>query len=195
MLKGSPCPSKISGAQLQPPSVLLNGLFTQKEQYLHIPGTHKKLPMASPVPHILASPVLPCLEREGPATPPGLSKSLGWLGPSCWSSRSRSLQVSMGPTSTGCSAPQLQVCSGVLLVLTSHRTTLTKLFESTWSAAPLRIPRSCLNAATQVCHKRHCQNVLRAALERLPSPSQLQSVCPLPIFSWKTSSSPSLCLN
>lgn len=115
MLKGILCPSKISGAQFQPPSVLLNGLFTWKEQYLHIPGTRKRLPMASLVPHILASPVLPCLEREGPATPPGLSKSLGWLGPSCWSSRSRSLQVSMGPTSTGCGAAQLRVCSGVLL--------------------------------------------------------------------------------
>lgn len=75
MLKGILCPSKLSGTQLHPPSVLLNRLFKTSTWEGAVPantGMCKRLPMASLVPCILASPVRPYFEGKGPATPPGL---------------------------------------------------------------------------------------------------------------------------
>lgn len=67
MLKGILCPSKISGTQRHPPSVLLNSLFKMPTWEGVGPGMHKRFPVASLV--------LPYFEGKGHASPLGL-----WVG-------------------------------------------------------------------------------------------------------------------
>lgn len=211
MLKGILCPSKISGTQLHPSSVLLNCLFKTsvwEGANTWDVNTCKYLGCERVFPRHCWCLVLwlfqCCPVSKGKALPH--HQVCGWWSQRLWVDLVPHAEAHIrGPSRSAWNQHPLPVvprqrgraleCCSILI---SGWTTLRKLFEGTWSTAPLGSYRYVLmqqhEYVTNVTAKK-LSFFLPAAPERLTSSSQLQSVCRLPIFSPQTSSSPSLPLN